>query len=116
MISDEKWQALKLSMQELGIFDKDLDESFVRGHGRGGQKKQKSSNAVILTHLPTGIRIRVEKSRSQADNRFFARRLLCEKIREQIHGVKTKQQSLIEKKAKQKKRRQRRSKKDATPE
>ncbi len=111
MISEKKRQELKLAMQELGIIEQDLEESFVRGQGRGGQKKQKSSNAVVLKHLPSGLVVRSEKSRSQADNRFFARRMLCQEYLVKVCGIKTKKQSLNEKKAKQKKRRQRRSEK-----
>lgn len=42
-------------MKALGVLERDLEEHFVRGSGKGGQKTNKTNNCVSLTHLPTGI-------------------------------------------------------------
>lgn len=72
--------ALARRMAALGIVEADLDETFVRGSGRGGQKINKTSSCVLLRHRPTGIEVRCQRERSQALNRFFARRALCDRI------------------------------------
>lgn len=108
-IKPEKIKALKLEMERLNIDEKDLKEEFVLASGKGGQKVNKTSSSVSLSHVPTNISIKYEKSRSRELNRFFARRLLCEKIQEQVFLEKTEKQKKLEKKKKQKKRRQRKS-------
>ncbi len=75
-----KERALLERMKRLGILEKDLEEHFNRASGRGGQKLQKTSSCVWLTHKPTGIRVKCADSRSQALNRFLARRRLAEKL------------------------------------
>ena len=88
MISPKKQSELENSMKSLGIKDEDLSESFIRGSGKGGQKKNKTSSAVLLIHTPTGIRVRCESERSQSDNRFIARRELCERLTALINNEK----------------------------
>jgi len=60
--------------------EEDLEETFVRGSGPGGQATNKTSNNVSLIHKPTGIRVTCHKTRSQATNRRIARRILLEKL------------------------------------
>ncbi|MGI9115277.1 MAG: peptide chain release factor family protein [Chthoniobacterales bacterium] len=60
--------------------ERDLKESFARSSGPGGQHVNKVSSAVTLRHLPTGITVTVEDSRSQATNRKIARARLREAI------------------------------------
>ncbi|GAA6056315.1 hypothetical protein JCM3770_000665, partial [Rhodotorula araucariae] len=60
--------------------EEDLDESFVRGSGPGGQATNKTSNACSLVHLPTGLRVHCHETRSRETNRRLARRILREKI------------------------------------
>jgi len=60
--------------------DKDIIEKFVRSGGKGGQHVNKTSTCVQLTHIPTGISVKVRSERSQARNREEAYRLLEEKI------------------------------------
>ncbi len=79
-ISPEKIHALEERMKDLGIQEKDIEEKFIRSQGRGGQKVNKSSSCVYLRHTPTGIKVKCQKDRSQAMNRFFARRLLADKV------------------------------------
>ena len=78
MITQKKWNALNKKMLELNISESDIEEKFIRGSGKGGQKINKTSSCVQL--LYNEIEIRCQKTRSQADNRFWARRELCEKV------------------------------------
>jgi peptide chain release factor len=67
-------------MAELGIREPDLEESFARSSGPGGQNVNKVSTAVTLRHLPSGISVTVQDSRSQAVNRKLARERLLDTI------------------------------------
>jgi peptide chain release factor len=67
-------------MRKLEISEADLAESFARSSGPGGQNVNKVSTAVTLRHLPTGISVTVQDSRSQAVNRKLARERLFDAI------------------------------------
>lgn len=67
-------------MYELGIEEKDLIEKFILGSGKGGQKVNKTSSCVYLKHIPTGIEIKCQRTRSREGNRSAARLMLCEEI------------------------------------
>ena len=67
-------------MRKLEISESDLREIFARSSGPGGQNVNKVSTAVTLRHLPTGISVTVQDSRSQAVNRRLARERLLEAI------------------------------------
>jgi protein subunit release factor B len=67
-------------MAALGIREEDIEESFVRSGGHGGQNVNKTSTCVMLTHRPTGLQVKCQTSRQQALNRSLARRLLLDKI------------------------------------
>ena len=107
-VSSDKENQLLKQMARLKIVEADLDEKFIRGGGPGGQKTNKTSSTVCLRHRPTGIEVKCARERSQSLNRFIARRELCEKVAEKIHGEKTKKQQAREKIRRQKRRRSRR--------
>ena len=67
-------------MQRLGIRDIDLEETFTRSSGPGGQNVNKVATAVMLRHRPSGISVTVQDSRSQAQNRKLARERLFDAI------------------------------------
>jgi protein subunit release factor B len=110
MVTPEKHEKLQERMDGLGIHESDLDEHFIRGSGKGGQKINKTSSCVQLIHRSSGIEIRCQQTRSQADNRYWARRELCERIEEKVLGEKSAKQQAFEKVRRQKRRRSRRAK------
>jgi len=97
-------------MEQLNIREDDLVERFIRGSGRGGQKLNKTSSCVYLLHRPSGIEVKCQRERSQALNRYLARRELCEKLAERIEGEKSRRQQERERIRRQKRRRSRRAK------
>ena len=70
-ISIEKENAMKARMERLGIRESDLQESFVRSSGPGGQKVNKTSSCVLLVHLPTGIKIKAQESVRRRSTGFW---------------------------------------------
>ncbi len=61
-----------MSKVEFSVRIGDLREEFYRGTGNGGQKKQKTSSGVRLTHDPSGVTVEDESTRSQHKNRVAA--------------------------------------------
>lgn len=105
----DKWEELTARMQRLGIQDSDLVEKFILGSGSGGQKINKTSSCVYLKHIPTGIEVKCQSTRSRDLNRLYARRELCEKLEGLLFKEKSNKQKEIEKIRRQKRRRSRRS-------
>ena len=78
--------ALTDRMRRLAISETDLEENFARSSGPGGQNVNKVSTAVTLRHLPSGISVTVQDSRSQAVNRKLARERLLDAIERAREG------------------------------
>ncbi|MFA7484442.1 MAG: peptide chain release factor-like protein [Phycisphaerae bacterium] len=95
-------------MQKCGLFEKDIEEKFIRSSGAGGQKVNKTSTCVVLTHIPSGLTVKMQKSRSQGLNRYYARKRLCELLENKLLGKSSPQSQKIEKIRKQKNRNSRR--------
>lgn len=96
--------------ESLNIYPEDIQESFVRGSGKGGQKINKTSSCVVLYHQPTKVEVRCQKHREQSKNRLSAYKLLIRKIESLKKGKKSEEAKRIYKIRKQKKRRSRKVK------
>jgi ribosome biogenesis GTPase A len=92
--SEKKQRELELRMERLEITESDLQEKFILGGGKGGQKQNKTANCVQLKHLPSGITVKCQQERSREANRFFARRMICDKI--EAKNTPTMQDSTIQ--------------------
>jgi protein subunit release factor B len=79
-VSSEKANALRLRLVALQIREEDLDESFVRSGGKGGQNVNKVATCVVLVHRPTGTSVKCQQERTQGLNRYLARKLLADRI------------------------------------
>ncbi|HEY6198918.1 MAG TPA: peptide chain release factor-like protein [Candidatus Binatia bacterium] len=110
IVSPGKEKSLAERMQALGVREEDIEEQFVRSSGAGGQKVNKTSSCVVLHHRPTGIRVKCQQERSQALNRFLARRLLLDKIEARVKGIASAAEREIARIRRQKRRRSRRAK------
>jgi protein subunit release factor B len=109
-VSPAKEQALAERMQRLGICEDDIEETFVRSSGRGGQNVNKVASCVVIVHRPTGTQVKCQRERSQGLNRFHARQLLADKIERQILGAASAEAQRIARLRRQKRRRSRRAK------
>lgn len=97
-------------MEELGVKEEDLRENFVRSSGPGGQKVNKTATCVFLVHVPTGLSVKCQQARSQAMNRFLARRLLLDQIERIQTGRIKSERARIEKIKRQKRKRSKKAK------
>ncbi|MFH1645531.1 MAG: peptide chain release factor-like protein [Candidatus Omnitrophota bacterium] len=109
-ITKNKENSLHLKMQKLSIKESDITEKFVRSGGKGGQRLNKVSTCVVVKHKPTGLQVRCQRERSQALNRFIARKRLVDKIEKLILGKKSSEKKRIEKIRRQKRKRSKRAK------
>ncbi len=110
MISPETIERIRELMAEASVFEEDLEESFILGGGPGGQKTNKTSNVVRLSHEPSGIMVRCGETRSRETNRWLARRMLAEEILDRERVRKSSARQKAEKIRRQKRRRSRRQK------
>ncbi|OGR83623.1 MAG: hypothetical protein A2636_04455 [Elusimicrobia bacterium RIFCSPHIGHO2_01_FULL_64_10] len=79
-VTPAKAAALCERMRRLGVRAADIEETFTRGGGRGGQKINKTSNRVVLSYAPLGLVVRTQRERQRSLNRFLALRELVDRI------------------------------------
>ena len=109
-VSPQKQQELERLMQQLGVREADLEERFIRSGGPGGQNVNKVATCVVLRHPPSGLEVRCQQERSQALNRFLARRILIERLEVRRLGVRSAEAQRIAKIRRQKRKRSKRAK------
>ena len=80
--------SLSAQMERIGIKESDLQETFARSSGPGGQNVNKVATAVTLRHGPSGISVTAQDSRSQAQNRKLARKRLLDAIEERQRAAR----------------------------
>jgi len=104
-ITAAKIEALKARIARLNIDLRLVDEQFVRGGGKGGQKINKTSNAVLLRYAPLGLVVRCQRERKRSLNRFLALRELVDEIELRISPETSERLKEIERIRKRKARR-----------
>ena len=109
-VSVKKQRALEAAMRRLGVEERDLEESFIRSRGPGGQHVNKVSTCVVLRHRPSGLEVRCQQERSQALNRFLARRVLLSRLEVEQLGRVSAEAARIAKLRRQKRKRSKRAK------
>jgi protein subunit release factor B len=108
-VTDRKAANLQQRMSDCKLFEKDITEKFIRSSGPGGQNVNKTSTCVQLTHSPSGLALKMKKTRSQGLNRYYARIRLCEILEQNLLGKQSPQSKKLNKIRKQKDRRKRRT-------
>ncbi|KAG9416999.1 hypothetical protein AC1031_001383 [Aphanomyces cochlioides] len=101
MRRSSSWQRV-LESKVVELDENDLEEKFVKGGGNGGQKINKVRNSVFLKHIPTGLFVQCQKTRSLDDNRRVARKLLVAKLDDFVNGNDSKRNTKIQKAQKKK--------------
>ncbi len=109
-VTPEKEQQMRQRMATLGVRESELEETFVKSGGHGGQNVNKLATCVMLVHGPTGLQVKCQSTRQQGLNRFLARRLLLDKIERLQTGHVAAERARIEKIRRQKRKRSRRAK------
>ena len=110
-VTEQKATELRRRMSACGLHEADLTETFVSSRGPGGQNVNRTATCVQLKHTPTGLAVKMQTSRTQALNRFYARRRMCELIEARRMGGASPEAVQRAKSRKQKDRRRRRTRK-----
>ena len=109
-VSLEKEDQLAQRMATLGVRESDIEETFVRSGGHGGQNVNKTATCVMLLHRPTALQVKCQSTRQQGLNRFLARKLLLDKIEARQKSRADAERARIEKLRRQKRGRSRAAK------
>ena len=109
-VSPKKQQDLRTLMRRLGVTEDQLEETFIHSSGPGGQNVNKVATCVVLRHRPSGLEVRCQRERSQALNRYLARRTLLQRLEAERLGRLSAEAQRIAKIRRQKRRRSRRAK------
>jgi protein subunit release factor B len=108
-VRQKKQDELEARMAVLGLREADLQEKYIHSSGPGGQNVNKTASCVYLKHIQSGLEVKMQRERSQALNRYYARKRLCELVEQEKLGTKSPAALKAEKIRKQKQRRKRRS-------
>lgn len=108
-VTPAKLESLQQRIKMLSIQLSLIEESFVKGSGKGGQKINKTNNAVMLYYPPMNITIKCQRERQRSLNRFVALRELVDQIEMKISPQTSARFHEEQKIRKQKDRRRRRS-------
>ena len=114
-VTDAKLKSLKERIQRLGINLNLVEEQFTRASGKGGQKVNKTSSAVLLKYPPLNLIVKMQRERQRSLNRFLALRELVDQIEMKVSPETSERLKEIEKIRKQKDRRARKNKSQSSP-
>jgi protein subunit release factor B len=109
-VSPKRQLELEALMRRLGVQEREFEEWFIRSSGPGGQHVNKVATCVVLRHRPSGVEVRCQQERSQALNRFLARRILLQRLEARRLGEASAEAQRIAKLRRQKRKRSKRAK------